>query len=508
MVKLRVFINAVDLTDSLLEEGFFLDESEGGTIDVLSMEFIDPTKTLGILDGHEIILEDFDDNTIRFFGGLVTEAIEEQLGLGKRWTVTGQDWKLLLDRSFFSKIYNNKDDSFIIADAFTSAEVTEINVVDLVQTGRQIARLVFNGVSLRQMMEVLKSITGFYWDVDPFKKLIYRKEGDVLAPFNFNLSNPDLVTSFPYQNATRSRTLGQFNAVQIVRGHHLTNVTDTYSGNGTRTVFNLRIDGIVSGLTYHQIFRGPPGASPDIPIVEKNIGSDGTPNWDLQTVGREGTSESGVDVVWNNLTGQLQFTIAPPNFANNSWRITGQYVAPVVWEERDEDAIASAGRVFMKVINVSQVETDDQAQDLAEGFLREQGAKDTINSTFDVDGLKIGDGINIFDPTFGVNKLYKVHKLTTGFRGGTVFEHSAVFGNGPIGLGEVAQILRDLADSASRTDLSPSELEAVTIIRKITQNFKVGANLVINTEARGPRYFAKAAGGTDGIICGRWASRV
>ncbi len=507
MVKLRVFVNAVDLSASFLEEGFLLEESEGGTIDVLALEFIDPSKTLNILDGHEVILEDFDDNTIRFFGGLITEARQEQEGLGLHWTVTAQDWKLLLDRSFFSKVYTNQTDAFIISDAFTEAEVTEINVADLVQTGRTIARLVFNGVSLRQMMQVLKSITGFYWDVNPFKKLIYRPEGDVLAAFNFDLAAPDLSTTFPYQEGGRSRTIGQFNAVQIVRGHKLTNVTDTYSGDGTRTDFNLRIDGIVSGRTYHQIFRGPPGASPDIPIIEKNTGSDGTPTWTDQTVGREGSSEAGVDVIWNNLTGQLRFTTAPPNFANNSWRIQGQYLAPVVWEERDEDAIASAGRVFMKVLTVTEVETDDQAQDLAEAFLREQGAKDIINCVFDVDGLKIGDGVNVNDPTFGVNKLYKVHKMSTSFRGGTTFQYTAVLGNGPIGLGEVAEILRELSDKANKPDISPSEMEAITIIRKIVHNFTLGA-VVIATESRGPRYFAKAAGGTDGIIAGRWASRV
>ena len=78
MVKLRVFINAVDITSSFIEDGFYLDESEGGIIDVLSMEFVDPAKSLNILDGHEVILEDFDDNTVRFFGGLVTEAGETE----------------------------------------------------------------------------------------------------------------------------------------------------------------------------------------------------------------------------------------------------------------------------------------------------------------------------------------------------------------------------------------------------------------------------------------------
>ncbi len=506
MVRLRVFINSIDLTSSFLEDGFFLDESEGGTIDVLSMEFVDPAKSLSILDGHEVLLEDFDDNTIRFFGGLVTEAAEVEEGVGKHWTITAQDWKLLLDRSFFSKIYTNQNDSFIISDAFAEAEVTEIDSSTLVQTGRQISRLVFKGVSLRQMLETVKSITGFIWDIDPFKKLIYRPEGDVLAAFNFDLSNPDLVTTFPYQEATRSRSIGQFNAVQIVRGHKLTNVTDTYSGDGTRTDFNLRIDGVVSGRTYHQIFRGPPGASPDLPIVEKNTGSDGTPTWTAQTVGREGATEAGVDVIWNNVTGQLQFATAPPNFANNAWRITGQYLAPVVWEERDDVAIASAGRVFMKVLTVSQVETDDQAQDLAEAFLREQGAKDTISIVFDKDGLTIGDGINVNDPTFNVNKFYKVHKLTTSFRGATTFQYTAVLGNGPIGLGEMAEVIRAITDKVNAPDIPIGSLEAITIIRRIVKDFTIGA-VVIATEARGPRYFARAAGGFDGIIADRWVSR-
>jgi len=486
-MKLRLLINAVDVTANLVEESFSLDCGEGNIIDVAQFELVDTANSLVILDGHEVIIEDFDDALIRHFGGLATEVLSSHDGVGSLWNITCQDWKIILDRSYFSKIYTDQTDALIIGDAFTEAAVTEFDTASLVVSQRTMARLVFKESSLRQMLDVLKSITAAFWDVDAFKKIIYRQEFSDRSSFDISTS-PNNTTTFPYYDTTRHLSIGQFNSVDIVRGNRLTEETDVYNGDGTRTTFNLRIDGVVSGRVYHNIIRGPDGADPDIPVVDKNTGTDGTPVWTTQTIGFE-TSDSGKDVLWNPLTAQVIFTTAPPNFANNSWRINGQYLAPVIWRNDDEAAIASAGRIFRKVLHVPEAESDDQAQDLSIAFLREQGNKDLIQCTINQDGLGIGDAINIDDAIYGVNKLYMVHALSMRILGGETYEYRVSLGNGPLAVEGIGPIIRELSDKAGKLDLNTQD--SIVVIRQVSTSIELVVTTV-TSEARGPRYIAMA----------------
>jgi subtilisin family serine protease len=489
-MKYRVKINSVDVTVKLLEEGFHIDGQEGGIMDTAACSFYDSDNSLSIVAGNEIIIENFDDATERQFGGLINQVTVEHDGLVRLISVAAQDWKMILSKASFAKIYNNLSDYDIIQDSFTEAGITEFDTTTFVvgvTTGRVIPRLVAKGMTLRQMLDILISITGYVWDVDAFKRLHYHSEFSSLAPFNFSTAY-DGVSTFGYSEAKRVTTMGEYNTVEIRGGVKLVQVTDIYSGDGARVFFNLRIDGIVAGREYHNIFRGPVGADPDVPIIEKNIGSDGVPDWDLQSVGIESIDTlTAVDVLWSALAGYVEFANAPPNFANNSWRITGQYAAQAAHTQPDDVAIAAAGgRIFKKVLTIPEIETDQQAIDIAQAFLRAQGPKDRILLSYDRDGLEVCDAVNVADTLFGVDKLYQVHRLSSSILGGSTINYNATLGNGPVNGGELAEIMRELADKAGRQGIPL--LDTLTVIREASVAVEVGP-LEITTVGRGPNYF-------------------
>lgn len=424
----KLTINAIDRTSILIEDSWVIDDNDGDIMDTIELELDDQSANITITEGQDIIFEDAADSTVRYFAGIISEVVEDSLGVGRLIKITAVDWKTILDRAYFTAEFINKNDSVIIADAFTEAAITEINTADLVQTGRQIDHIIFRGASLRLLMDTLTQITGFYWDVDKFKKLIYRPFGDKVASFNFT----DGATSsilIPYYNFLRRRDIGQFNRVIIVGAKKLITVTNqTYSGDGVKKRFTLSVDNTDSSKDYPLIFRGPEGADPDIPTIDKNTGTDGSPTWTSQTVGIE-EQDAGKDVLWNPAAAvhQVIFTTAPPNFANNSWRISGRAFVPASADESDEVAVAAAGRTFTKILILPEVEDDDQAQDAAEAFLKEQGPKQLVQLTFTDDGLLVGDQIKVTNSIHGLTaKEFQTHSISMRGLGASVYEYTAV----------------------------------------------------------------------------------
>ena len=440
MVKLKLLIDGVDRTSSWVEHSWVINDNDGDMIDACEVEVEDPDNTITLTENKDLVIEDDDDSTTRFFAGIITEIATETLnGIGRTYKVTAQDWKVILDRAHFSAITINANDSAIIATAFTEAGISEINTSDLVQTGRQISHLVFRGASLRVMMDTLTQITGFYWDVNKFKKLIYRPHGYVSSSFALS-DAPNNTTTFPYYRFNRRKSIAQYNKIEIRGGVKLTNVTNqTYSGDGNRKLFALSRDGTTatggsgtSGQDYPMIFRGVEGSDPDIPTIQRNTGSNASPTWTTQTVGILG-QDTGKDVLWNpTAPPSVEWATAPPNFAANAWRISGRALVPASHIATDDSAIAVSGRVFTKVIILPEIEDSDQAMDVADAYLRDLGAKDYLRVAITKDGLVVGDTIQITNTPHGLSSIaYFVHSMSMRSLGGEIYEYSVVLRNAP-----------------------------------------------------------------------------
>ena len=424
-MKITLLIDSVDRTSILVEESWDLVRSSGSVMDITNLTLDDQNNNISVVKGKELIIEKFGDNTVRHFGGILTAVNTTPLGIGRLINLTSQDWKVIFDKATVTKNYTNKTDKFIIEDSLTEAGITEITTSDFVEVGRTIDQLNLQGVTLRHLMDVLTEITGFIWDIDSFKKLIYRPASRVSATFEFS-DTPDSVFTFPYYNVSRDEELGSYNVVEVVGAEDLSSdVQDIYAGDGSRKVFHIQEVSDRAAISH------APSTSDRVEI-QKNTGTNGSPIWTTQTVGLEQQdSLSVVDVIWNPGVLRVEFASAPPNFTN-SWRIKGRYVAPIRVELKDQDSIDILGREYKKVIVEPSIKDKNTATDVAIAFLNEQGDKDTLEFDFDHDGMETDVVTRLESTVLGIaSKLYLVEELRTRLLGGEIAMYSAVISAGP-----------------------------------------------------------------------------
>jgi hypothetical protein len=427
-MQIRLLINNVDYTNYLLEKEWSIEETDGEAIDILEVELQDQDNIINIAAGLDIIVQKYSDAGTRYFGGIISNVdYRRDGGLGRLIKIQAQDWKVLLSRTEFSKDFFSKTDIQIIADSFAATDpaMTEITTSGLTSYRDNIPRLTFKSSSLRDMLTQLAQMCGTIWDVTPFKALVWKLPGvsESSADISNDITEVD-AGAILTRAATRKLTLGEANQI-VFRGMSVfsDDVTDTYSGNGTKTTFNLKIDNLVSGNTYHHIIKEPSGS---VRVkIDRNTGSDGVPTWTPQTVGIEGVDDiANVNVLFNPMTQQVIWASAPPNFANNSWRVIGKYVTKLVGTARDEEAIALAnGRIFTKVFEDNSINEINTAEDLAVAYLDQYGFTDQINCKINTEGLSVGDVVRITNSRFGLVKaIYVIRSMQTRLIGGTLAE--------------------------------------------------------------------------------------
>lgn len=492
-MQIKLLINSVDRTSLLVEDSYSIDDSDGPAIDVLELELDDQSSVITVAEGVDIVVEKSTDATVRYFGGIVAEVVYRQYGLGRIIKVTAQDWKVLLEKNTvtYEKTTSTADNT-LISDIFTTAGLTEINVVDRVSNIRSIDKIAFNGQTLFQVMETLVEITGGAWDVDKFKKLIYEVPGTRAADFQFR-DVPNDTTQIGFYDASRVKEMGQYNYVEVRGGKkYSADLVETKSGDGTTVTFYLG-----------QINRAPildfaGAANTENRIkVQKNTGTDGSPIWTDQTVANEFSETATAQVTWNPITRKVTFSSAPANLTS-SFRVRGRYYTPIAAVQQDDAAIAAQGRTYKKVIDVPEVESDDQAIDLANAFLREQGPKDRILLSFDsVDTLDVGMLVGVVSTRLGLSTLkqYRVNQVTTRLLGATVGGYSVVLEDPVHGTGRhtFAHLLYEIVQKTRRALAPTRSEESVFQIRRANKRLGLLQSVatVTNPPYSGP-YYARA----------------
>lgn len=472
-MKIKALVDTIDRTSIVREAEWAINQSDQDDIDVLEMVFEDLTNTLVFKRGNDIVIEDFDDNTVRFFGGIIVELFYEPEGLGRLIHVTAQDWKMLLDRSSFSKKYTSQTDKFIIQDAFTEAGLIEIDT-SLVTSSRTIDFVQFIGHSLRSMLDTVSQITGLVWWVDAFQKLRYEPEGTTMASFNLS-DNPDNALTFPYYDATLVEDLGNYNEVEVRGGVTLSSdITETFAGDGIQKVWILGSDVDAAGNISEPISKEPTrtfidtidSSFPDRVVIERNTGTDGSPVYTKQDVSldlRQGGGFAGNDVLWNPSERRVQWDVAPPNFANESWRITGRRFMPIVVVLPDETAQDDSGRRFRHTINEPAIQTIDMAQDIAFAAIRENRNKERFVCSIQKEGLLTGESLLVTSTKYRLTgRRMRVHNMRLSLLGGTVAEQRVTLGSGSHTL---AHLLFSLRRGQARQQLDQES--AITQMRSV-----------------------------------------
>jgi len=373
----------IDHTSTILEQEWEIFQHTGSQIDTLAFILHDPTATTLVEQGQDVLVEDFTNPSIRHFGGVIVDVGIVTVGIGRYLLIEAQDYTILADRNTVRKVYVLETDQAIIQDAFTEAGVLEVVTSKEVDQIRASLTLNFQGSTLRSVMDTIASITNASWFIDSFKVLHYKPKGAVSTTKNFS-DNPDDSTTFPIYNWKMNKQLGEWNVLELQGGKDVSvDLTDVYSGDGSTTIY---ITGEQSGT--NPIDRAPSTA--DIVLIDKNTGTDGTPVWTAQTVAHESADDAGTaDVIWNPDNGRVEFAVAPPNFATNSWRITGRYLVDTIVIAQDSEAIARAGRIYKGSLTIPEAVTLAEANDLAVAWLKEHSDRIMIRFDTNEDGVEL-----------------------------------------------------------------------------------------------------------------------
>jgi len=246
----------------IMERNWEISQFSGTDIGHTNFDLIDD-GTLAVALGNDLIVEEFSDSDVRHFGGVIVDYSVRFIGVEKIYSITAQQWKIILEKSIFTLDVASQADTATITAAFSEAGVTEINTstAGYVESARTLEKMSFRGTSLRSLMDTLTSITGWVWDVDNHKKLIYRQQERKAGPFNLS-DAPDNTATFPFYNSSRIERLGAYNFVRIEGERKLSsNYTDIYSGDGSKKLFHLAVDNMVTGNEYHKFIRGPSTAA-------------------------------------------------------------------------------------------------------------------------------------------------------------------------------------------------------------------------------------------------------
>ena len=422
-MKVGLTVNQIVMTDYLEPFTWFLEEYDGSIIDQLEANILDVNRALIIPEWCDVYLYDKDNPTDILFGGMAAEVqgAADPDSLGRIWSLTCVDWKTILDRSYFSGSYRNILDTDIIESAFSRAGLTEISIGSLVQSSGEMMHLTFKGASLRQMLDQVTQITRHRWDVSKEKELIYMPEGASPRLYHFS-DTPTFGQERPY-DFSRVFTSSQFNEVEIHGSSRLRNVENqTYSGDGVRTIYTLRVDGTRAGENYPLIIRGKEDSDDDIPEIDSNQGTDAAPAW-LALVVSADEDDVAADVYWNAVTHQLTFRSAP-NDLTSSWRISGRGIIAASWHQPDLAEQNRVGHRFNKILVVPEVSNDQEAEALAAAFLREQKGSDRVTFLHDVDGVRIGDNILVSNMRLGMDSIrYQVRSQTMRYLGNGLHQY-------------------------------------------------------------------------------------
>ena len=89
-----------------IEQSWSLNRKAGAVINNTSLTLYDKASSIKIQRGHDIVIEDYNDSTVRFFGGTVAQVSYVSLGVERQISLRAQDYTLLANRTSIRKSYS------------------------------------------------------------------------------------------------------------------------------------------------------------------------------------------------------------------------------------------------------------------------------------------------------------------------------------------------------------------------------------------------------------------
>ncbi len=223
------------------------------------------------------------------------------------------------------------------------------------------------------------------------------------------------------------------------------------NGNAVSTHFDLEV-------SVH------PAESLSQPIIYKNTGSDGSPNWVTQTVATRQDGFGVGNVLYDLEDHWVEFQDAPPDL-ELSWRVTGRIekrIRVVVTNEELKDA---SGIELTDTIHIEGNATPAEAYNLGQAELARRSADATYKFATYEPGLNPNDEIDITDSLQGISAdTVVINRVTHTYLGGGKTKQFIEAGRYSSGLGDIFMETHNLAEHKTPIGQDTTEVTVALLV--------------------------------------------
>lgn len=282
----NVFVNGVEVTGNVFvgssgSQGFSVSDILTGTTTgtlVLVEEDVPTGPTLDVQIGYEVIIQ---HKTGRIFGGIVEDLKRTNPGQSNVlfYNLALRDYSACLTQRLIPASFEDTGDPVtqtagsIITSIYNLFVSDECIMLGVIEDGPLIQKANFNYVTVESALNDIQRMTGntYFWKVDAFKVLTFRERTAIVAPYEINETQVDIL-SLDFSSSKESYRNRQF-----VRGGKTETVprTEEFEADGKLKAFTTTL---------------PLAAKP---VIEVN-----TVAVDPGDIGIKGVDEDTVGILW------------------------------------------------------------------------------------------------------------------------------------------------------------------------------------------------------------------
>lgn len=395
-----IFINSVERTSWIDWRSVTWDIGMTKEPDILQFAMKEnSTRTIPNL-GDEVV---FKIDGVTQFSGLIVERKQKTGGMVKTYTFKCKDGQFDLDKLLVAKHYENMTVTDIVLDivaTFTDGTFTTTNVA---ADTPELTSIKFNYETVSKTFQRLADLIGYDWYVDADKDIHFFLAEDVAAPFNIDDTSGNL--NFRTLNFNRN-ILELKNSIIVVGGDFKTTYTDdetpdVYKANGTDRTYKLIYQ-------YDNI-------QVTVDDVAQDVGIDNI------------TNEDDVDVLYNFQEKAVKFRENNKPTDGQVIKIFGDAFVPLIAQVTDSISVDTYGE-RQTLVKDNRITSIPEARSVAKAAIA-QWATGSYEGSFTTQegGLRAGQMITINSTHFGVNKQFKINKVSAKMIDPQLLEYSVTF---------------------------------------------------------------------------------
>ena len=394
-MSLLLKINNIDRTDHVKWDTLVVTEVLSKEVDRLEFQIMKtPAKTIQSVNDDVMLLE----NGVKIFGGVITERNQIiKGGLLIAYEIRCKDYSQYLDRRVVVRNYASVTARSIVLDLI-SVYTSGFTTTNVAATTPTVGSIKFNYEQVTRCLTQLADQIGWDWYVDPDKDIHFFDSENLSAPFELS----DTGDKYEWNSLEINNTITQIKNSVFVRG-----------GEYKKTIAEGSAQDIFVADGVQKVY----------PLSYKYDNITVKDNTTVNTVGTDQQSNPGlVDVLYNFDEKFIKYTNAP--VSGHTIKVFGDAYIPIIAQVRDQISIATYGEYQAAVIDKS-ITSINEAQTRAQTELKKY-AESVYESSFKTTqiGLKVGQQMHVASVIRGIDKTFKINKITGKVRDGVSMEYT------------------------------------------------------------------------------------